>query len=66
MGCMNARVPQGSILGLLLFLGCLNDLWTGISWNPRFFTDDASLFWIVQDRNGSANTLNNDLPKIRN
>ena len=57
---MKAGVPQGSILGPLLFLVYINDLSTSLSSNPRLFADDTSLF-----RNTSANELNNDLLKIR-
>ena len=63
---MNAGVPQGSILGPLLFLVYINDLSTGLSSNPRLFADDTSLFSIVHDRNTSTNELNNDFLKIRN
>ena len=62
---VNAGVPQGSILGPLLFLVYINDLSTGLSSNPRLFADDTSLFSVVYDRNTSANELNNDLLMIR-
>ena len=44
-------VPQGSILGPLLFLICINDLPNELKSNAKFFVDDMSLLTIVKDKN---------------
>ena len=59
-----AGVPQGSVLGPLFSLICINDLAEGISSTTNLFADDASLFSVVNDINKSANQMNIDLEKI--
>ena len=56
-----AGVPQGSILGPLLFLMYINDLTNELISNLNVFHDDTFLFTIVKDINESASILNNDL-----
>ena len=61
---VRAGVPQGSILGPLLFLVYINDLLIGIESNARIFADDTSLFKIASNNHESTSVLNNDLVKI--
>ena len=44
---VHGGVPQGSILGPLLFLIYVNDLSGNLTRNARFFPDDTSLFSVV-------------------
>ena len=57
-------VPQGSILGLLLFLIYINDLPDSIESIVKLFADDTSLFSKVYNSNLSTRQLSNDLQKI--
>ena len=61
-----ARVPQVSILGLLLFLICINDLPDGLESSVKLFADDTSLFSTVYDLNMSDDQLDKDLKKFQN
>ena len=63
---VSAGVPQGSILGLLLFLMYINDLSYGLSSTTKHFADDTSLFSVVHDVTQSTNELNDDLEKNSN
>ena len=61
---MLSGVPQGSVLGPLLFLIYINDLTNNISANIKLFADDSSLFIKVLDVEIAHKTLEEDLDKI--
>ena len=61
---MTAGVPQGSVLGPLLFLIYINDLVDDLSSEAKLFAEDTSLFTIVYDEAVAADQLNCDLSII--
>ena len=62
---IESGVPQGSVLGPLLFLVYMNDLERNIESNIKFFADDTMLFSLVKNPQTSENELNRDLDAIR-
>ena len=61
---IKAGVPQGSVLGPLLFLLYINDLIDGMKSDARIFADDTSLFVVVDDPLTSFEILSHDLKLV--
>ena len=61
---VEARVPQGSIFGPLLFLIYINELLENLVSNLKLFADNTSLFSVIRNKQLSVQNLNEDLIKI--
>jgi len=61
---VSAGVPQGSVLGPLLFIIYINDLTDNISSDMRLFADDSSLFTRVSGIEETHEKLVNDLETV--
>ena len=61
---VRSGVPQGSILGPLLFLIFINDLPDNLICNPKLFADDVSLISAMYDKNMCTQHLRDDLKNL--
>ena len=57
-------VPQGTVLGPILFLICINDISRNIMSNTKLFADDMKLYRILRDTKEDVEELQKDLIRL--
>ena len=64
---VNCGIPQGSVLGPLLFLSYINDLHKAIQYcKLHHFTDDTNLFHTNKSVKGLIKLVNHDMKQSNN
>ena len=63
-GCVTSGIPQGSVLGPLLFVVYINDILENLTSNGFLFADDTKIFREVTSRN-DALSLQSDIDKLK-
>ena len=64
-GNLMAGVPQGSVLGPLMFLVYINDIVDDITCNIKLFADDTAIFIDIDDMVTGQTVVNQDLTKLQ-
>ena len=62
---ISCGVPQGSILGPLLFLCYVNDMISSVNYNLLLYADDSTLFTSGKDPKVFSETLSKELESCR-
>ena len=63
---VKSRVPQGTILGPILFLIYVNDISSNISSSIKMFADDTKVYREITDFENNTRALQTDIDRLAN